>query len=142
MLGAVLGGLALDAEWQLISILDRKRSAQYQQIKSFYCNVLSTWRKWYIFSIWITSKAHIARRISVFWNKMHGLPLEYLSASPCNIVHAWTQKLFLPRMDKLNFRIRLLVHDCTFHHLAKTFALANWLPAWRVNCIWLKITFS
>lgn len=36
MLGAVLGGLALDAEWQLISILDRKRSAQYQQIKSMY----------------------------------------------------------------------------------------------------------
>lgn len=141
MLRAILGGLALEAEWQLISILDRKCSAQCQQIMSFYSHVLSTWRKWYIVSIWMASKPHIARCIPVFWNKIHGLSFMNLSASSCNIVHAWTQKLFLLSMDKLNFRIQLLVHDCTFHHLAKTFAIANLLPAWRAKCIWLKIRF-
>lgn len=104
MLRVILGGLALEAEWQLISILGRMYSAQCQQIMSFYSNVLSTWRKWYIVSIWITSKPHIARCISVFWNKMHGLPFMYLSASPCNRVHAWTQKLFLAWHGQVEFQ--------------------------------------
>lgn len=103
MLRANLGVFALEAEWQLISILDRKCSAQCQQIMSFYSDVSSTWRKWYIVSIWITSKPHTARCISVFWNKMHGLPFIYLSASPCNAVHAWTRKLFLVKYGQTEF---------------------------------------
>lgn len=142
MFWVILGGLALEAEWQLISILDRLYSAQCQQIMSFYSSALRTWRKWYIVSIWITSKTPIGRCIGVFWNKMLGFLFMYLSASICNRVHVWTQKLFLAWHGQLEFQDS--VTDVSLHIPSLSKNICN---SKSVSCsksrkwIWLKLWF-